>query len=162
MGDQFGVVRIPGFYKLPLEARLEEIKARSGLSDDDLKPFSPEGGLSLEEADHMIENVIGLHALPVGIALNFMVNGRDVFVPMVVEEPSVVAGASFMAKLTRFGGGFMAQSTPPQMIGQIQVLDLNDVEEANLKILNQKENLLFEVQHIDPVLERLGGGAQGI
>ena len=75
----------------------------------------------------MIENVIGLYSLPLGIALNFQVNGKDVLVPMVIEEPSVVAGASFMARLVRSGGGFQASTTPPEMIGQLQVLDFKDL-----------------------------------
>jgi hydroxymethylglutaryl-CoA reductase len=106
----------------------------------------------------MIENVVGLHALPLGIALNFMVNGRDVLVPMVVEEPSVVAGASFMAKLAREGGGFIASSTPPEMIGQMQVLDIDDLPKARQVILEKKDELLSAASEFDPVLKSLGGG----
>ena len=75
----------------------------------------------------MIENVVGTYALPMGIGLNFIINGREVLVPMAIEEPSVVAGASFMAKLARQGGGFTAHTTPPEMIGQMQVLDVADL-----------------------------------
>jgi hydroxymethylglutaryl-CoA reductase len=106
----------------------------------------------------MIENVVGLHALPLGIALNFVVNGRDVLVPMAIEEPSVVAGASFMARLARAGGGFTAEADSPVMIGQLQVLDLHDLQAARQALIEQKERLLAEAQEIDPVLQRLGGG----
>jgi hydroxymethylglutaryl-CoA reductase len=118
--------------------------------------------LSPEQADHMIENVIGLYALPVGIALNFTVNGRDVLVPMVVEEPSIVAGASFMARLARAGGGFQAHVTPPEMIGQMQVLDVADLPSARLAILERKAELLKEAADVDPVLRRLGGGPRDL
>ena len=110
----------------------------------------------------MIENVVGVHALPLGIALNFRVNGRDVLVPMVIEEPSVVAGASFMAKLARAGGGFQAQTTAPEMIGQMQVLDVPDLPAARLALLRQRNQLLAEAAGIDPVLKRLGGGPRDL
>jgi hydroxymethylglutaryl-CoA reductase len=84
----------------------------------------------LDQADHMIENVAGLYTLPLGIAQNFVVNGREVLVPMVIEEPSVVAGASFMARLAKPGGGFFAHTTQPEMIGQMQILDLVDAPTA--------------------------------
>ena len=102
--------RISGFYNLTLEERRAKLAEASGQTPESLLPFTT-GGLSAESADHMIENVIGMYALPVGIGLNFMVNGRDVLIPFVVEEPSVVAGASFMAKLARAGGGFTATTT---------------------------------------------------
>src|SRR5688500_7906175 len=115
--------RISGFYHMTINERLAKLQDAAARTPEDLLPFA-EGGLSPEAADHMIENVIGLYSLPLGIALNFMVNGRDVLVPMTLEEPSVVAGASFMAKLARAGGGFTATTTEPHMIGQMQVLDL--------------------------------------
>jgi hydroxymethylglutaryl-CoA reductase len=132
------------------------------LSPQDLAALSGAAGLSAEQADHMIENVIGVHALPLGIALNFLINGRDVLVPMAIEEPSVVAGASFMAKLARAGGGFTAHTTPPEMIGQMQVLEVTDLPSARLAILEQKEALLAEAAKIDPVLKRLGGGPRDL
>ena len=110
----------------------------------------------------MIENVVGIHALPLGIALNFIVNGREVLVPMAIEEPSVVAGASFMAKLARTAGGFTAQADPPEMIGQIQLLCLSDLAAAKKAILNQKDRLLAEISGLDPVLQRLGGGPRDL
>ena len=98
--------RIPGFYNLGLEQRLAEITRRANLSPEEAAALSSSAGLSVSLADHMTENVVGVYGLPLGIGLNFQINGRDVLVPMVIEEPSVVAGASFMAKLARLGGGF--------------------------------------------------------
>jgi len=160
MGDQSSSSRLPGFYNLSLEERLALLKER--LSPLDVAALSGEAGLSPEQADHMIENVVGLHALPLGIALNFMVNGREVLVPMAIEEPSVVAGASFMAKLARAGGGFTAQASPPEMIGQMQVLEIADLAAARLALLEEKERLIAEAAEIDPVLKRLGGGPRDL
>jgi hydroxymethylglutaryl-CoA reductase len=154
--------RIPGFYNLTLAARLDEIKKNTALSDEDLAILSGETGLSVEGADHMIENVIGTYALPLGIALNFQVNGRDVLVPMVVEEPSVVAGASFMARLVRAGGGFQAKTTAPEMIGQIQVLEVSDLEAARQAVLANRQALLALVEKVDPLLQKLGGGPRDL
>jgi hydroxymethylglutaryl-CoA reductase len=127
-----------------------------------VKALSGEHGLSLESADHMIENVIGTFSLPLGIAQNFLINGREVPVPMVVEEPSIVAGASFMAKLARGSGGFFAQGDAPEMIGQIQILDLDDPHAARQTLLDQKAALLEEAARVDPVLIQLGGGPRDL
>jgi hydroxymethylglutaryl-CoA reductase len=154
--------RIPGFYNLSLEQRLVEIAQRSQLSPEELAALSGTSGLTSESADHMIENVIGVYSLPLGIALNFVVNGREVLVPMVVEEPSVVAGASFMARLVRAGGGFHASTTAPEMIGQIQVLNIADLPSARLSLLEIKSDILAEAAEIDPVLKRLGGGPRDL
>jgi hydroxymethylglutaryl-CoA reductase len=160
MNNEVKGSRIPGFYNLPIEQRLEYLNRH--LSPEDLAALSGESGLTDSQADHMIENVIGTFALPLGIALNFVVNSREVLVPMAVEEPSVVAGASFMAKLARAGGGFQAETTPPQMIGQMQLLDVTDFKLAREKILEQKEDLLSAAAEIDPVLKRLGGGPRDL
>ncbi len=154
--------RIPGFYNLPLERRLQRLLEAAGLSREGLSAYESQGGLTPEAADHMIENVIGTHSLPVGIGLNFRVNDKDVLVPMAIEEPSVVAGASFMAKLARAGGGFRASSTAPEMVGQMQVLDLLDIDAACKIIEEHREELISEADAIDPVLKRAGGGAQGL
>lgn len=154
--------RIAGFYNLPLEERRKEISRRSQLTTEELADLTGEVGLSSDQADHMIENVIGMHTLPLGIALNFVVNDRQVLVPMAIEEPSVVAGASFMAKLARAGGGFSAHTSPPEMIGQMQILDVADLDNAERALLDQKENLLAEAAKVDPVLLRLGGGPRDI
>ena len=150
--------RIPGFYNLSLAERLAELAQRGHLTAEDITALSGQAGLTVEQADHMIENVVGMHSLPLGIALNFVVNGREVLVPMAIEEPSVVAGASFMAKLARAGGGFIAHASPPEMIGQIQLLGVADLQAAPQAILSQKERLLEEISALDPVLNRLGGG----
>jgi hydroxymethylglutaryl-CoA reductase len=154
--------RIAGFYNLTLAERLSELVERGELSAGDIAALSGRAGLTSEQADHMIENVVGIFALPLGIALNFIVNGREVLVPMVIEEPSVVAGASFMAKLARAGGGFIARSDPPEMIGQIQLLCISDLPSARQAILEQKERLLAEISDLDPVLKRLGGGPRDL
>jgi len=153
--------RISGFYNLTLEERGTKITESSHLTPEDLLPFA-DGGLTPEAADPMIENVIGTHCLPLGIGLNFQVNGKDVLVPMAIEEPSVVAGASFMAKLVRAGGGFQATTSAPEMIGQMQVLDLDSVESARLKIQEHKAELLAEADTIDPILKKFGGGARDL
>jgi len=153
--------RLSGFYNQALEERRATLAAAAGQSLNDLMPWIT-GGLSPESADHMIENVIGVHSLPLGIGLNFQVNGRDVLVPFAIEEPSVVAGASFMAKLARGGGGFQATTSAPEMIGQIQLLELSDVETARLKIYEHKAELLAEADTIDPVLKKFGGGSRDL
>ncbi len=154
--------RRPGFYNLTLEERLADLASDGLLTPEDLASLSGAGGLSLSQADHMVENVVGVHALPLGIGLNFMVNGREVLVPMVVEEPSVVAGASFMAKLARAGGGFIAQTDDPHMIGQMQLLDVLEPQTARSAILEAKDRLLAEADTVDPILQRLGGGARDL
>jgi hydroxymethylglutaryl-CoA reductase len=103
-----------------------------------------------------------VHGLPLGIALNFLVNGREVLVPMAIEEPSVVAGASFMARLARAGGGFRAETTPPEMIGQLQVLEIADLQAAQAALLGRRQELLAAAAQVDPVLQRLGGGPRDL
>ncbi|HFC08596.1 MAG TPA: hydroxymethylglutaryl-CoA reductase, degradative [Chloroflexi bacterium] len=154
--------RIPGFYNLPLEARRERIAAMGLLSPEEFAALVGEPGLTAAQADPMIENVVGTFALPLGVALNFVVNGREVLVPMAIEEPSVVAAASYMAKLARKGGGFTAHTSAPEMIGQIQILDVADPHEARLKILEARGEILETATAIDPVLQRLGGGARDL
>lgn len=154
--------RLPGFYNLSLAERLAELARRGELTPDELAALSGQAGLTAEQADHMVENAIGIYGLPLGIALNFQVNGRDVLAPMAIEEPSVVAGASFMAKLARAGGGFTAHTSAPEMIAQMQLLDTPDLPTARQAILEQKERLLAEAAEIDPVLKRLGGGPRDL
>jgi len=159
--------RISGFYNMTIEERRKKLAEATAspsgtmLTPEDLSAWTT-GGLSAEAADHMIENVIGMHSMPLGIALNFQVNGKDVLIPMTLEEPSVVAGASFMAKLARTGGGFKATTTDPHMIGQMQVLDLENVHLAQLSLLEHKADLLEEADSVDPVLKKFGGGARNL
>ena len=148
------------FYNLSIPERLDWLAEKAGLDAADLAALR--GGLTADQADHMIENAVGVFGLPLGVAQNFVVNGREVLVPMAVEEPSVVAGASYMAKLARAGGGFSATASAPEMIGQMQILDLDEPRAARLKLLEQRERLLAEAGEIDPVLKRLGGGPRDI
>jgi hydroxymethylglutaryl-CoA reductase len=119
-------------------------------------------GLEITRAEQMIENVVGLHALPLGVAPNFTINGRDYLIPMAIEEPSVVAAASYMARIVREAGGFRASSTEPVMIGQIEVLDLADPWSARFDLLSQRQRLLDRASETDPVVVSLGGGARDV
>lgn len=150
------------FYQMTILERQKYLAQKTDLTESDLHALRAEGGLSAETADHMVENVIGLYALPVGVAQNFVVNGKPIWVPMVVEEPSVVAGASFMAKLAQAGGGFTASMTAPEMIGQIQILDLPDLPKARQLLRRNKKQLLGLVANIDPVLTKYGGGPKDL
>ncbi|MFN8399327.1 MAG: hydroxymethylglutaryl-CoA reductase, degradative [Anaerolineales bacterium] len=162
IGSTMTTSRISGFYNMTIEERRQKlVEALSAPTPLDLGAWTS-GGISAEAADHMIENVVGMHSLPLGIALNFMVNGKDVLVPMTLEEPSVVAGASFMAKLARAGGGYQATTTDPLMIGQMQVINVTNLNEAKLKIYEQKATLLAEADSIDPILKKFGGGARDL
>ncbi len=154
--------RFPGFYDLPLQERLQRLAQAAGLEPETLEVLAGRKALTPEAADLMIENVVGVFGLPLGIALNFMVNGREVLVPMAIEEPSVVAGASYMAKLARAGGGFQAQADEPRMIGQLQVLDLQDPASARDRLLADKAQILQAADQVDPVITRLGGGARDL
>jgi len=158
--------RIAGFYNLTLEERRAKLVEGGWLSERAMPALTGAAGLDSEKANHMIENVIGTFNLPLGLALNFLVNGREVLVPMAIEEPSVVAGASFMAKLAREGGGFFAHTSPPEMIGQIQVLEIGEsiaeIENARLRVLENKPRLAAALEGLDPVLEKYGGGLRDI
>ncbi len=123
--------RLPGFYRLGLAERVAMVAEWAGLSDDEAAVLAG-GGLTPGQADHMIENALGTYALPLGVAVNFLINGRDYLIPMTVEEPSVLAAVSHAAKLIRAGGGFMAEASEPVMIGQIQVLDVGDGSAADM------------------------------
>ena len=144
------------FYNLSLEERRKWIAEQAGISLEDVDALSGVSGLTSEHADHMIENVIGVFGLPLGIAQNFRVNGRDVLVPMVIEEPSVVAGASYMARLAQTGGGFFATASAPEMIGQMQILDLVDPAGARLKLYEHRDALLEAANSVE-----LGAGQAG-
>ena len=153
--------RLSGFFKLGIEERAALLRQEAGLSADDAAAFT-EGGLAVEQADHMAENVVGLYAQPLGVATNFSINGHDVLVPMAIEEPSVIAGASLAARLVRDGGGFVASADAPLMIGQIQVLDLSDLQAARSRLLEARERLLALANEQDPVMVKLGGGARDV
>ena len=150
------------FYQLTIAERLARLKSAGSLSDDDIKALSGSPGLTLEQADHMIENVVGTFALPLGIAQHFLVNGQEVLVPMAVEEPSVVAATSFMARLARSGGGFTVSAADPEMIGQMQVLDIDDIDRAMRDLEKAKDKLIEKAAQADPLLVKLGGGPRDI
>jgi hydroxymethylglutaryl-CoA reductase len=153
--------RLPGFYKLELAERIAVVAEWAGLNEDE-RAVLAKGGLQPGQADLMIENVVGTYALPLGIAANFLVNGRDYLIPMAVEEPSVLAAISHAAKLIRAGGGFQAESTEPIMIGQIQVLDMPDLEAAHQAVLAHSDELMALADVYGESIVRFGGGARGI
>ena len=152
--------RISGFYKMPVEERVKVIADQVGLTPEEQKLLKSGGGLSLEAADHMTENVVGTIAYPFSVAVNFKLNGRDVFIPMAGEEPSVVAAASNMARIMRNGPGIKVTSTPPVMIGQIQLTDVPDMNKAVRELKEKKQQLIDMANEVDPVLVKFGGGAK--
>jgi hydroxymethylglutaryl-CoA reductase len=151
--------RISGFYKLGVEGRVKKIADLAKLTDEEKKTL--EAGLSIEQCDRMIENVVGRVNIPVGIATNFLINGRDYLIPMATEEPSVVAAASNAAKMVREGGGFSAKSTEPEMIGQIQLMAEN-ADKAKDAILKNREEIIKLANMKDPTLVSLGGGVKDL
>jgi hydroxymethylglutaryl-CoA reductase len=154
--------RYPGFYALPAAERLQRICASHGLTADAQDALGGQRGLDLQQADQMIENVIGVFKMPLGVAVNFIINGREVLIPMAIEEPSVVAGASHMAKLAREAGGFTAWAMESEMIGQLQVLDVPDPAAAGRILHNHRQALLQEANASNPTLIALGGGAKDL
>jgi hydroxymethylglutaryl-CoA reductase len=153
---------ISGFYKLTPKERLALVKKFAGLSDEECALLQNTGSLPLDMADRMIENVIGAFPLPLGIGVNFLINGKDYLIPMAIEEPSVVAAASYAAKMVREGGGFRTSSTAPVMIGQVQVVDLKDPDAAKQRVLAAKAEVLQKANEQDPVLASVGGGAKDL
>ena len=154
--------RLPNFRALTPAQRLSAIADAAELTPEERQLLAEPGALGLDRADGMIENVIGAFELPLGVAGNFQINGRDVLVPMAVEEPSVVAAASFMGKLARSGGGFETSSTRPLMRAQVQVLGLTDPHGARLALLRERERIVTLANSRDKVLIGLGGGCQDI
>jgi hydroxymethylglutaryl-CoA reductase len=154
--------RLSNFRALSPSERLQAIAGAVDLTEEERLALARPGALALDRADGMIENVIGTFELPMGVAANFQVNGRDVLVPMAVEEPSVVAAASYMAKLARECGGFETSSTAPVMRAQIQILGLTDPQGARLALLREKDRILALANTRDKVLVELGGGCRDI
>jgi hydroxymethylglutaryl-CoA reductase len=154
--------RLPGFYDKTQPQRAQTVASWAGLDPKSAAALDGTGGLTAEQAEHMVENVVGLFSLPMGVAANFLINGQERLVPMVIEEPSVVAGASFMAKLVREGGGFRAHTTDPLMIGQMQIIGAPNLPAARLALLEQKAQILDLANQIDPVLIKAGGGARDL
>lgn len=153
--------RFPGFYKLTPAERVQKVAEWANLDSDEAYTLY-EGGLSTAEASKMIENGIGTHKLPLGIAVNFLINGRPYLIPMAVEEPSVLAAVSNAAKMIHAGGGFTTESSDPVMIGQIQVLDVPDMDAAVLAIEANKEQLMDAADAISHNIVKRGGGSRDI
>ena len=155
--------RIPSFFKLSVAARIEALRDRTALTEQDLAAL--EAGshtLKLHVADKMIENVVGVFGLPMGVGLNFLIDGRDVIVPLSVEEPSIVAGLSAAARTARLSGGYRTEVTDPVLIGQVQVVDVADVPRARKALLERKEDVLNLANSLHPKMVARGGGARDI
>jgi len=153
--------RISGFYKLGVDKRLETVRDFAGLNEEEVKVLGDTGSLG-EIANRMIENVVGAMPLPMGIAVNFMINDKDYLIPMAIEEPSVVAAASNAAKMAREKGGFQTSSTEPIMVGQIQLTDVSDPSSAKFTIIANKRRILDIANENHPTLVNLGGGAKDL
>jgi hydroxymethylglutaryl-CoA reductase len=157
-----GSSELPGFYKLSMEDRLKLLRKLAGLTEEEVKVLGNTGGLPGETANRMIENVVGGMTLPLGMATNFLVNGKDYVVPMALEEPSVVAAASNAAKIARVKGGFKVTNTGPVMIGQIQTVGVRDPRAAARRLTAKRRELLARANEQDPMLVSLGGGAKDL
>ncbi len=153
---------IPGFYKLSPKERLAAVKDFAGLTDEEAGLLEQTGALPLDVADRMVENVIGVFPVPLGVAPNFLINGIDYLIPMATEEPSVIAAASYAAKIVREAGGFKTASSAPVMIGQIQVVKLFDTDYARNQILSRRLDIMKRANDQDPVLNSFGGGAKDL
>ncbi len=153
---------IPGFYKLPLKERLAILKDYTGLTDEEVALLANTGSVAADVVDHMVENVIGVFPEPLGLAVNFQINGKDYLIPMATEEPSVIAAACYAAKMVRDGGGFNTSSTTPIMIGQVQVVGVKDSKFAQKQVLDAKADILKKANDQDLVLNSFGGGAKDL
>jgi len=155
--------RFPEFYKLSVSDRVRVMRERGWLSEADYQTLiSGDHTLSLHRADKMIENVVGVMGLPIGMGLNFLINGRDYIVPLVVEEPSIVAALSSAAKIVRGSGGFSAEMDESMLIGQIQVVDIPNVPRAQAALLKRKSELLNLANSLHPQMVARGGGARDV
>ncbi len=154
--------RLENFRNLEPSARLEALAQAVGLSHEDQAMLGTPGALPLVRANGMVENVIGTFELPFGIATNFRINRKDYLVPMAVEEPSVVAGASYMARIARGCGGFETSSALPLMRAQVQVIGLSDPYGARLSLLRARDEIVAAANARDKVLIGLGGGCRDI
>ena len=154
--------QLSGFYKLSPKERVQLIKKFAGLTDEEVNLLQSTGSLDIDLANRMIENVVGAFPIPLGIAVNFLINKHDYLIPMAIEEPSVVAAASYAAKMARDGGGFFTNSTSPVMIGQVQAVHIKDPYGAKMAILAAKDEILKKANEQDPMLVSVGGGAKDL
>ncbi len=169
--------RLEGFYKLTPGARIDWLASLSELQPNEIEALLS-GGLTLEQAEELVENCVGLYQLPLGLAANFTINHRDYLIPLVVEEPSVVAACSHAAKIVRASGGFLASADDPILVGQVQVVfeNTNDptdeggklhdtirrLREARERVLTAREELKDLANKPHPKLLARGGGARDI
>lgn len=151
-----------GFFKLSVDERLNEVAEFADLTEEEKATIFSADSLDMEKADHMIENVIGRFSLPMGVGLNFIINGKEVVIPMVSEEPSVIAACTNAAKMARPAGGFTASSSGNIMIGQIQMLNVPTPFAAKSKILEKKDEIIRICNEKDPVLVNFGGGVKDV
>jgi len=152
--------RFPNFYRLSIKDRVEAVYKRGLISKEDyLALKNQQQQLDLHSADKMIENVIGVMGLPIGLGLNFLINGKDYVIPLAVEEPSIVAALSSAAKIFRNYGGFKAESGDPILTGQIQVVNINNLEKARSEIMSRKKEILNLANSFHPRMVARGGGA---
>ncbi|OTG66456.1 hydroxymethylglutaryl-CoA reductase, degradative [Acinetobacter silvestris] len=154
--------KLPNFRKLTVSERLKEVSKIAGLNAQQQQLLENDGALACDLANGMIENVIGKFELPFGVAANFQINGKDHLIPMVVEEPSVVAAASYMAKIVRENGGFRTSSTEPLMRAQVQILGIESAEKAKEILLANKQEIIQLANSKDKFLISLGGGCKDI
>jgi len=162
-GSAEGGARIPNFFRMSVGERIDALHGRGLLSDADVRELaSGEHTLRLPVADKMIENVVGVFGLPLGYALNFLINGRDYVIPLVVEEPSIVAGLSGAARMARLSGGYTTETTDPILIGQVQAVNIADVETAMAEVLGRKSEILALANSLHPKMQARGGGARDI
>jgi hydroxymethylglutaryl-CoA reductase len=151
--------RIPGFYRLSVDERRQILRLRADLSAEDMRTLDG-GGIDTSVADRVVENAVGVYALPLGVGLNFVINGRDVLVPMAVEEPSVIAAASNAARMVREGGGFVAEADDPVMTAQIEIVGVDDPDAARKRVEAAGGELLALAHATLPRLADRGGGAR--
>jgi hydroxymethylglutaryl-CoA reductase len=154
--------RFPGFNRVTIQERRNVVVDATGADPDEIAGALESGGLSAETADKFVENVLGTYALPYGMALNVRVNGHDRVVPMVIEEPSVVAAASNAAKMVREGGGFIAEADPPLMIAQVQLRDVRNAQEAAARVEAHREEIRELADSALGGLVARGGGARAV
>ena len=154
--------RLPGFYKITVDERRALVSEVTGTSSAEIEGALDGGGIDAEIADKFVENVIGTYALPLGVALNLRLDDEDFVVPMVVEEPSVVAAASNAAKMIRAGGGFVSDIDEPVMIGQIELRDVRDPVSSSRALLGKTDSLLSLADLAVPGLVARGGGARAL
>ena len=152
--------RIPNFYKMPISERLDAVYERGLISKKDYKLLkNQQQQLDINSADKMIENVIGVMGMPIGLGLNFLINDKEYVIPMAVEEPSIVAALSAAAKISRPGGGFITECTDPILTGQIQVVEINNLEQARNDLLSRKQEIIDLANSFHPRMVARGGGA---